>query len=111
MVVINRDRFTGFAETYDQNRPVPPPKVIEIARQLMTRETFDLVVDLGAGTGLSTAVWKEASKRVVGIEPTDDMRKVAVARYPDIEFRPVSSYSTEQESGSVDIVSCSQSFH
>jgi predicted RNA methylase len=36
-----------------------------------------LVVDLGAGTGLSTRVWATEADSVVGVEPNDAMRCVA----------------------------------
>jgi protein-L-isoaspartate O-methyltransferase len=36
-----------------------------------------LVVDLGSGTGLSTAVWAEQARRVIGLEPLAAFRREA----------------------------------
>jgi len=69
------------------------------------------VVDLGSGTGLSTSIWQKKTKSLIGIEPTEDMRKQAQISYPTIHFRDGSSYATELPAESTDIVSCSQSFH
>ena len=38
------------------------------------------MVDLGSGTGLSTTIWAPLADRVVGIEPSADMRRQAAAR-------------------------------
>ena len=52
-----------------------------------------LVVDLGSGTGLSTAIWGGRAERVIGIEPNADMREEAVHKVEDqpyaasIEYR------------------------
>ena len=73
------ERFSGFADLYDEQRPVPPdalaPLLVRYAG--VARPS---VVDLGSGTGLSSrwaAGWAGA---VVGIEPNDDMRAMAESR-------------------------------
>ena len=83
---IDHNRFSGFASLYDRARPQPPRKMVEIALGILGKDRLGQVADLGSGTGLSTAIWKPVADRVVGIEPTLDMRTRARERHPDIEF-------------------------
>lgn len=69
----NADRFTGFANVYESARPSVPLYPVQMVVNYFDK-TPDRVVDLGCGTGLSTLIWKEHAKEVVGIEPSDDMR-------------------------------------
>jgi SAM-dependent methyltransferase len=72
-----------------------------------------LVVDLGSGTGISTALWAERADRVVGIEPLDEMRKTAEAqiRAPSVRFQRGVAQATGLPDGTADIVTCGQSLH
>ncbi len=76
-----------------------------------------LVVDLGSGTGLSTAIWGERAERVIGIEPNADMRKEAIHKVEDhpyaahIEYREGIAHQTGLPDGCADIVTAAQSFH
>ena len=109
--------WTGEAELYDQARPSPPLVLVDILTQLIHTPQPTLVVDLGSGTGLSTMMWGERAQRVIGIEPNADMRNQAIrnsAQQPHaerIEFQEGFSHQTGLPDGSVDIVTCSQSFH
>jgi ubiquinone/menaquinone biosynthesis C-methylase UbiE len=76
-----------------------------------------LVVDVGSGTGLSTAIWVERAQLVIGIEPNVDMRQEATHKVEDhpyaaqIEYREGVAYQTGLPDGCADIVKCAQSFH
>jgi SAM-dependent methyltransferase len=111
MAKIDQERFSGFADLYDEVRPRPPRKVVDVILGIKRSRHLDCAVDLGSGTGLSTSIWGSFSDKVIGIEPTGDMRRKAADRYPDIEFIDASSYETTVETASVDVVTCSQSFH
>lgn len=109
----NADRFTGFADAYDAARPGCPAAVTQILRHYLNHAPVT-VVDLGCGTGLSTLVWQDAAEKVIGVEPSDDMRAVAVARAAgcaNIEFIKAFADCTGLPGGGADIVTCSQSFH
>ena len=75
------------------------------------------MVDLGSGTGLSTAIWGERAERVIGIEPNADMRKEAVHKvegHPNaahIEYREGLAHQTGLPDECADIVTAAQSFH
>jgi len=73
---LNADRFLGFADVYNNERPKCPEKVKDIILQYLGNNP-SLVVDMGCGTGLSTRIWSNISNKVIGIEPSTDMIKIA----------------------------------
>lgn len=113
----NVERFQGFADTYDKYRPQPPLVLIDILTQLVQVPRPRLVVDLGCGTGLSTRIWAGRADTVIGIEPSDDMRRIAEAQtatMPNakhVRFKAGYSHDTGLEDACADIVTCSQSLH
>lgn len=112
----NVERFSGFADIYDNNRPEPPATLIQILLNYLKRKP-SLTVDLGCGTGLSTFIWRNDSERVIGIEPNEDMLNKAKEKLKNhqniqnITFEYGLSNQININSNSVDIVTCSQSFH
>lgn len=107
----NVDRFNGFAELYDESRPAMPLYPVEIIRRYLGKPA-DTVVDLGCGTGLSALIWHGHCRRIIGVEPGDDMRAVAARRQrPELELVKAYAQATGLEAGCADAVVCSQSFH
>lgn len=112
----NVERFSGFADIYDKYRPEPPSTVIEILLNYLQKEP-STVVDLGCGTGLSTFIWGDYAKKVIGVEPNLDMinrAKEKLEKRTDVNnvfFQQGISNNLKLESNSIDIVTCSQSFH
>jgi SAM-dependent methyltransferase len=72
-------RFAGFAAEYDAARPHPPAELTEVLMQWSGTVAPD-VVDVGAGTGLSSAIWAGRARRVTAVEPGARMRTVAMTR-------------------------------
>ena len=111
------DVWTGKANSYDRVRPTPPPALLDLLTQLIGMPHPALVVDVGSGTGLSTAIWGERAERVIGIEPNADMRKEATQNVEDhpyaaqIEYREGVAHQTGLPDGCADIVTAAQSFH
>jgi ubiquinone/menaquinone biosynthesis C-methylase UbiE len=109
--------WTGRASSYDRVRPTPPPALLALLTQLIALPRPALVVDLGSGTGLSTAIWAERAERVLGIEPNADMRREAVDRRKDhpsaarVEYRAGLAHQTGLPDACADIVTAAQSFH
>lgn len=109
--------WTGKASSYDQARPTPPPALLDLLTQVIHLPHPALVVDVGSGTGLSTAIWSERAARVIGIEPNADMRKEAVHKiegHPcaaQIEYREGVAHQTGLPDECADIVTAAQSFH
>lgn len=113
----NVERFMGFADCYDAYRPQPPVVIVDILTQLARTPVPDLVVDLGCGTGLSTRLWAETAREVVGVEPSADMRRQAEMQSAEtggsakVSFRDGLSDQTGLPDECADIVTSSQSLH
>jgi SAM-dependent methyltransferase len=102
----------GFADFYNAHRPRPPEELLDaLARYAGGR--LELVVDLGSGTGLSARAWAARAAEVVGVEPNESMRSVAVAHTAETNVRYVAAFADETglPDESADLVTCSQSFH
>ena len=104
---------SGFAARYHAHRPRAPEALVALLLQLGHMRHPKLVVDLGCGTGLSTVLWATHADRVIGIEPLDEMRDIAVTgnSAPNVEFRDGVAQKTGLPDGSADVVTCSQSLH
>ena len=104
-------RFSGFADLYDANRPSPPATLGPLLTAY-ANVPQPAVVDLGAGTGLSSR-WASAwAASVVGIEPNDEMRAVAQARpTPGVEYRTGRWDRSGLEDASADVVLVVQAMH
>lgn len=106
-----------FAANYDRDRPRPPAVLAEVLGELAQVERPRLVVDLGSGTGLSTRLWADRADEVVGVEPSDAMRRVAEARTAELRSAANIRYvaGTGNRTGlpgnAADIVTCAQSLH
>lgn len=113
------ERFSGFADCYDEARPTPPESLVTMLLSYIELPHYlpKLVVDLGCGTGLSTRIWAARAYDVVGIEPSDDMRRRAEEAtngawgYGNVRYQAGTSYATGLPDASADVVTCSQSFH
>lgn len=109
--------WTGKASSYNQARPTPPAVLLDLLTQLIHLPHPALVVDLGSGTGLSSAIWGERAQQVLGIEPNADMRKEAIQQIEGhpyaahIEYREGFAHQTGLPDGCADIVTCAQAFH
>ncbi|WP_019914839.1 class I SAM-dependent methyltransferase [Paenibacillus sp. HW567] len=113
----NIERFLGYQDEYDRYRPEAPRMVIELLTTYLGRRP-SLVADVGCGTGLSTFLWKDAADAVTGVEPNPDMLGKALDKLRLLENSGQSlsfmqGYSNQLPFAerSVDIVTCSQSFH
>ncbi len=107
----NSERFSGFADLYDANRPSPPSTVGPLLAAYAGVRA-PRVVDLGSGTGLSSRWAASWANDVIGIEPTADMRARAEARpIPGVDYREGTSHDTGLPAKSVDVVLAVQAMH
>jgi len=100
----------GFVERYHRLRPRPPEALFEMLVSLAPSRPIELVVDLGAGTGISTVPWASRATRVIGIEINPQMTGLAAAT-ANVEYRTANAEATGLRDASADIVTCAQSFH
>ena len=105
----NAARFSGFAGQYDDVRPTPPTDLGPLLRSYAGGSHH--VVDVGSGSGLSTRWAAGWADRVTGVEPGDDMRRIATERAPGLSFRAGWGHDTGLEASSADVVTCVQAFH
>jgi ubiquinone/menaquinone biosynthesis C-methylase UbiE len=111
------ERFTGFADVYDQARPSPPEAIADLLLQLAKLEMAERVVDLGSGSGLSMVMWVGRTRSIIGVEPSEDMRREAERRCSRLfssdalKWTSAEADATQITPNSVDIVTASQSFH
>lgn len=108
------NRFSGLAEVYAKSRPGYPPDAIDfiIKHCGLTRES--LLVDVGAGTGISSRLIAAQGPTVVGIEPNDDMRSQAESEGLEVENLSYQKGTAEQTmllDDVADAVLCAQAFH
>jgi SAM-dependent methyltransferase len=104
-------RFSGFADLYDANRPTAPARLGPLLARY-AGVARPVVVDLGSGTGLSSRWAAGWAERVIGVEPNDDMRAVAIAHVtPGVEYRDGVSHATGLPDDSADVVLAVQAMH
>jgi ubiquinone/menaquinone biosynthesis C-methylase UbiE len=105
-------RFSGFASEYDAVRPKPPAELVELLTAWSGTRAPD-VADLGAGTGLSTAMWLGTTAQVIALEPNDDMRTVAAQRIQaaNVTFGAATAEQTGLPDEAVDVVTVGQAMH
>ena len=107
----NLDRFSGFADLYDANRPTPPHGLGRLLAAY-AGVAAPRVVDLGSGTGLSSRWAASWASDVTGVEPNADMRAQAAARpVPNVEYRDGTSSDTGLAPASADVVLAVQAMH
>ena len=103
----------GFASVYDAARPSPPTALLDVLLHVAQTRRARLVVDVGAGTGLSTRAWAERADEVVGVEANPAMVAQARAATSAANVCYVEAYAddTGLPSGGADLVTCAQAFH
>ena len=105
------DRFRGFADLYDDVRPVPPVELGDLLARYCGGHPR-LVVDLGSGTGLSTRWAARWAETVIGIEPNRDMRDAAERDAPaGVSYVEGWSHQTGVPTAVADLVLAVQALH
>ena len=112
---LNADRFTGdqYVRAYNKYRPTPPNDILLQALNYLNKSKANKILDLGCGTGISTKIWKDFADEIIGVEPSKEMLSIAYENNDNEKIKYLNSFSHEVllPSKSIDIISCSQSFH
>lgn len=108
------ERFSNRAEHYARCRPGYPEAVVETLAAEAGLRPGAAIVDIGAGTGISSELFLRHGYSVTAVEPNAAMRAKAVERLgANPQFRAMSG--TAEETGlpsqSADCVLCAQAFH
>jgi SAM-dependent methyltransferase len=100
----------AFVPAYDKLRPRPPDDLFSLLLSLAPSHPPGLVVDLGSGTGISTAPWSGRARHALGLEINPDMIHATVPM-PGVASLRASALRTPLPDACADIVTCAQSFH
>lgn len=107
-------RFSDRVNNYVKYRPGYPEEVIDFLRKEFALTSSDTVVDIGAGTGISSEMFLKNGNRVIAIEPNAPMRNRGVelmAKYPLFEAYDGTAESTQLRDRSADVIVAGQAFH
>jgi SAM-dependent methyltransferase len=109
-------RFTGLASSYAAYRPSYPTDAVEFIIRHCELNHASTLVDVGAGTGISSRLFAERGIPVIAIEPNTEMRRKGASEEPstgaaNITFRGGSAEATGLAAESADAVLAAQAFH
>jgi SAM-dependent methyltransferase len=104
-------RFSDRAEDYAKYRPSYSDQIVTSALADLGPYNKLRVVDIGAGTGISSNLLAQKGASVIAVEPNDEMLHQGKSRYKDIEFVKAKAESTGLPSSFFNLVTCFQSFH
>lgn len=108
------ERFTQRVEDYIRYRPTYPPAAIAAMREKLGVAPPAVAADIGAGTGISSALLLAEGFQVIAVEPNAAMRDAAakaLAGEPRFAIVPGTAESTGLPDASVDFVIAAQAFH
>lgn len=109
-----RARFTSRVDAYTQARPRYPRGVIDHLVRTIGFNASWQVVDVGSGTGISTALFLAHGNPVIAVEPNAAMRKAAEQALCGFAgFRSVdgAAETTTLPDAFCDLIVCAQAFH
>ncbi|MEU9174940.1 methyltransferase domain-containing protein [Streptomyces sp. NPDC048420] len=104
--------FNAAAAQYAANRPSYPPALFDAIEELAGRPlTGARVADVGAGTGIATALLHARGTEVVAVEPGDGMADQFRLAHPAIPIVRGDGNDLPLLADSVDFVTYAQSWH
>jgi SAM-dependent methyltransferase len=104
--------FNAAAAQYAANRPSYPPALFDAIEDLAGRPLDGArVADVGAGTGIATALLRERGARVVAVEPGDGMAAQFHSIHPDLPVVRGDGNALPLATASVDLITYAQSWH
>jgi SAM-dependent methyltransferase len=110
----NTQKFTGRADAYAKYRPRYPKQILEFLEREADFDSNQIVADVGSGTGILSRLFLENGNPVFGIEPNDDMRRMAeleLAKFPRFVSVKGTAEDTSLLDRSIDLVSAGQALH
>jgi hypothetical protein len=106
------ERFSDRVENYAKYRPNYPHTLIRFVQERLAPP--GTIADIGSGTGILSDQLLGAGYTVFGVEPNEPMRLEAERRLgnrPGFHSVTGTAEATTLDPGSVDAVTCAQSFH
>ena len=114
MVNNSTERFSNRVEDYAKFRPGYPISILNYLQDQYHLTTDKSIVDIGAGTGISSALFLEAGYAVRAVEPNREMREKSgelLGHYP--RFTPIDARAenTTLPDKTADAIVAGQAFH
>lgn len=104
--------FDKAAASYAANRPSYPPTLLDAVEELVGRPLKGArVADIGAGTGLATALLHARGARVIAVEPGLGMASQFRLRLPHVPLVLGDGNNLPLASESIDILTYAQAWH
>jgi SAM-dependent methyltransferase len=104
--------FNAAAAQYAENRPSYPPALFDAIEELAGHPlTGARVADVGAGTGIATALLHARGAEVVAIEPGDGMAAQFRRALPDVPIVRGNGNALPLTDDSVDFLTYAQAWH
>jgi SAM-dependent methyltransferase len=104
--------FDRAAGRYAANRPSYPPALLDTVEELARRRLRGArVADVGAGTGIATALLHARGARVVAVEPGDGMAAELRRNLPGVGLVRGDGDRLPLASGAFDFVTYAQAWH
>lgn len=113
-MVDSKKRFSNRVGSYVLYRPSYPGEAIEYLYHTVGFSTEARIADVGAGTGIFTALLLERGNQVIAVEPNTEMRQAAITSLGDharLSFSTGSAEQTGLPDHSVDFIVSAQAFH
>jgi len=110
----SKQRFSNRVDDYTRYRPGYPPEALQFIRDQSNLNTNSTVADIGAGTGIFTALLLNSGASVIAVEPNEAMRSAAdrhLQSYQNYSSVAGSAEQTGLADQSVDLITAAQAFH
>ncbi|WP_221284787.1 class I SAM-dependent methyltransferase [Mucilaginibacter sp. SP1R1] len=114
MIANSTERFSNRVDDYVKYRPHYPFEIITFLQDKYNLTLDKLIADVGAGTGISTALFLNAGYRVIAVEPNAEMREKSLElliSYPGFSAMDGTAENTGLATGGVDAIIAGQAFH
>jgi len=111
---MNEEKFTGKAKDYEKYWPTYPKEFIQYLYTEIGFSKKSVIADVGSGTGILAELLLQEGSFVIGVEPNNDMRSIALNKF--IGNKNYTSINSTAEhiniqNNSIDFVTAAMAFH
>ncbi|MEO3404399.1 class I SAM-dependent methyltransferase [Mucilaginibacter sp. CAU 1740] len=114
MVNNSTTRFSNRVEDYVKYRPDYPTEIVKFLHDTYNLTQDKLIADIGAGTGISTALFLNKGYRVIAVEPNYEMRAKSeelLGTFHGFMAHNGTAENTGLTDASIDAIIAGQAFH